>query len=194
MRIRKHRSRQGLRLAITCFVLLSPVALSKEHEKPKPTATPKPTLAPGSRGTPKPVATPDTKIDAKTEAELLQAEDRFVNAIRNHDTKEFEELLADYYADSLAGDERALSKQGALARLAAGKLPAYRVIAAGRKLTRNVDLFVVEGRARDLEAEVSDENPKEGWVQVRRRWTKRGDRWLLVAQVITPEQEHDREN
>jgi hypothetical protein len=147
-----------------------------------PTASQKPTV------TPKPSTTPDTKIDPKTEAELLQAEDRFVIAIQNRDANALSELLTDYYADSRGDDERAVTKHGSIDRARAGKLPVYR-IEKERKLIRSGDTFTVEGLAEDARPVRSEETRKEEWVHVRRLWLRQGDRWLAIAQVITPEEE-----
>lgn len=140
-----------------------------------PAASPKPTASP------KPSPTPETKIDAKTEAELLQAEDRFVIAIRNRDTKALEALLHPYYADSVEGRESAVTKRGVMIRLSAGRLPAYRV-EKERKLIRSGDSFTVEGQAKDAGREETDENE---WVHVRRLWERQGDGWIVTAQIIT---------
>ena len=172
----KFSTRAGISALLMSLMLASGIAMAE----PSPSST-----------KPPPKETPNPKLDPKTEAELLQAEDRFINAIRNGDAKELEKLLADYYADSAADEERAMNKQGALARVAAGNLPAYPIEAKGRRLTHSADIFTIEGQAKKLRSEDSDEPPKEEWLQVRRRWTKQGDRWLLVAQRITSEEDND---
>ena len=189
-RMRRGLRRVGFRLGTISCVLLTSVALSEAKQKPKPTATPQPTLTPNPSATapatqtPKPALTPETKIDARTEAELLQAEDRFINAIRNRDAKALSDLLADYYADSFRDDERAINKRGSIERATEGKLSIYRV-EKERKLIRSGDTFTVEGLAKKVNPLASEENPKEEWVDVRRLWLRQGDRWLAIAQIIT---------
>jgi hypothetical protein len=169
---------------------LSSVALSDAKQKPKPTATPKPTLTPNPSATapttetPKPSSTPETKIDARTEAELLQAEDRFINAIRNHDGKELEDLLHPYYADSFEGASSAIAKRGVIMRATNGQLPAYH-IEKERKLIRSGDSFTVEGLGKDTAHELTEDNSSEHWVFVRRIWTREGGRWIANTQIIT---------
>ena len=167
------------------FAIAQPTPSKSKPPEKTPTANQKPTASP------KPSPTPETKIDAKTEAELLQAEDRFVIAIQNRDAKALEEILHAYYADSFEGGERAVTKHGAITRASAGRLPAYRV-EKERKLIRSGDSFTVEGMAKDAARKVSDERPNE-WVHVRRLWERQGDRWIATAQIITPEEEFEQE-
>ena len=159
------------------FAIAQPTPSETKPPEKTPTATQKPTASP------KPAPTPDTKIDAKTEAELLQAEDRFVIAIQNRDAKALDELLHPYYADSFEGGERAVTKHGVITRASAGRLSAYRV-EKERKLIRSGDSFTVEGLGKDAAREESDDRPNE-WVHVRRLWMRQGDRWFATAQIIT---------
>src|SRR2546423_6867725 len=156
--------------AILTISLSGAIAVAQQEKDAKPTTTPKPSL------------TPETTIDFKTAAELLQAEDRFINAIRNGDAKALNDLLADYYADSFHDDERAVNKRGSIKRATEGKLPIYRV-EKERKLIRSGDTFTVEGLAKKANLLASEENPKEEWVHVRRLWLRQGDRWLAIAQI-----------
>jgi hypothetical protein len=164
----------------------APEKTSGKTPEKTPTASQKPTASP------KPLPTPETKIDAKTAAELLQAEDRFIIAIRNRDAKALSDLLADYYADSFRDDERAINKRGSIERATEGKLSIYRV-EKERKLIRSGDTFTVEGLAKKAKPLASEENPKEEWVHVRRLWLRQGDRWLAIAQIITPAEEREAE-
>jgi hypothetical protein len=183
-------------LTILSLVLSGAVALSKEPQKSKPTATPKPALtpqptsSPESIATPKPAPTPDTKIDAKMEAELLEAEDRFINAIRNHDEKELEAILHPYYADAIDGQSSARTKHGVILRATDGSLPAYR-IEKERKLTRSGDSFTVEGLGRDVAHELTEDKPSEEWALVRRIWSRETGHFIATAQIITPLQEKE---
>jgi hypothetical protein len=155
---------------------------AKTPEK-TPAANQKPTTSP------KPSPTPDTKIDAKTEAELLQAEDRFVVAIGNRDAKALEELLHSYYADSFEGSERAVTKRGFITLASAGRLPIYRV-ERERKLIRSGDVFTVEGLATNTASAGLEDRPVE-WVHVRRLWERQGNRWIAIAQIITEKPERE---
>jgi hypothetical protein len=171
-------------LTILTLVLSSTVALSQKQKQSKPIPAPSPTATQVATTTPKSLPTPETKIDPKMEAELLQAEDRFISAIRNRDAKALSELLADYYADSFRDDERAINKRGFIERATQGKLSIYRV-EKERKLIRSGDTFTIEGLAKNEKPLPSEENPKEEWVHVRRLWLRQGDRWLAIAQIIT---------
>jgi hypothetical protein len=186
----------GFRWGTISFVLLSSVALTDAKQKPKATATPTPALTTNPSATapttptPKPSSTPDTKIDARMEAELLQAEDRFINAIRNHDVKELEGLLHPYFADSLEGASAAISKRGVITRVADGRLPAYQ-IEKERKLIRSGDAFTVEGLGKDTAHALTEDNATEHWAFVRRLWSRENGRWIATAQIIAPLEEKD---
>jgi len=174
------------KLGLTVFTLFlsGAIAVAQQEKNAKPMTTPTVTATPKRAATPDPSPTPETKIDAKTAAELLQAEDRFIIAIRNHDAKALSDLLADYYADSFRDDEKAINKRGSIERATEGKLSIYRV-EKERKLIRSGDTFTVEGLAKKAKPLASEENPKEEWVHVRRLWLRQGGRWLAIAQIIT---------
>ena len=167
------------------LVLSSAVVFAQQEKNPKSAATPKPRATQKPTASPKPSPTPDTQIDAKTEAELLQAEDRFVSAIQNRDVKVLEELLHAQYATAFEGQKRAITKSGAIMRASEGRLAAYRV-EKERKLIRSGNAFTVEGLAKDAARDASDERPNE-WVHVRRLWERQGNRWIATAQIITSE-------
>jgi hypothetical protein len=179
-----------LALTILSLALSNAVVFAQQENNSKPAATSTPMAPQKPTASPKPSPTPDTKIDAKTEAELLQAEDRFINGILNRDAKALEELLHPGYADSINGSERAINKRGTLARVAAGRMPAYRV-EKERKLTRSGDVFTVEGLGNDISHELTEDNPTEQWAQVRRIWSREGTRWVATAQIITPLKENE---
>jgi hypothetical protein len=195
-RMRRGLRQVGFRLGAISCVLLTSVALSEAKQKPAPTATPKPTLTPNPSATPattqapKPPSTPETKIDTRTEAELLQAEDRFINAIRNHDAKELEDLLHPHYADAFDGAGSAITKRGVITRATDARLPAYR-IEKERKLIRSGDTFTVEGLGKDTAHELTEDNPSEHWAYVRRIWTREHGRWIATAQIIKPIEDNE---
>src|ERR1043165_496571 len=101
-------------LSLLSVLLSSAAGLAQDKQKSKPAASETPAANPKATATPVPSPTPETKIDARTEAELLQAEDRFVNAIRNRDEKALEELLHPYFADSIEGRSAATTKRGVI--------------------------------------------------------------------------------
>ena len=167
------------------------VVFAQQEQHPKSAATPKPENRQTPTASPTPSSTPATEIDALTEAELLLAEDRFVNAIENRDAKELEELLHPQFADAFEGRESAISKRGFIPRASRGSLPVYRV-EKERKLTRSGNLFTVEGLARDMSHEGWESRPAE-WVHVRRLWENQSTRWLATAQIIKPAAEREAE-
>jgi len=177
-------------LTILSLVLSSSVALSQKQKKAKPTPTPNPTATLGATATPRPLPTPETTIDPKMEAELLQAEDRFINAIRNRDAKELEQILHRYFADSFEGSGSAIPKHGFIMRVTSGRMPAYQV-AKDRKLIRSDDSFTVEGLARDVAHELTEDHPTEQWARVRRLWTNEGSQWIATAQIVTRLEERE---
>jgi hypothetical protein len=177
-----------LTMAVLSLALSNAVVLAQPEENSKSPATPKPGTTQTPTASPKP--TPETKIDARTEAELLQAEDRFVIAIKNRDVKELEELLHPQFADSIQGRESAIIKRGFIPKASIGSLPAYRV-EKERKLIRSGDLFTVEGLGKDIAHEMTEDNPSEHWASVRRFWVKEGGRWIATAQIIAPIEDNE---
>jgi hypothetical protein len=175
--------------AILAVGLTNTVVFAQPEKNPISTATPRPETRQTATASPAPSSTPETKIDAPTEAELLLAEDRFVNAIENRDAKELEELLHPQFADAIKGRESAITKRGFIPRVSNGTAPAYRV-EKERKLTRSGNLFTVEGLARDMSHDGWESRPAE-WVRVRRLWEKQSTRWLATAQIIKPAEERE---
>jgi len=183
--IARHPFSMRLTVTILSLVLSSAVVFAQQEKDSKSPATPKPQTSQTPTASPKPSSTPETKIDARTEAELLQAEDRFIIAIQNRDAKELEELLHPQFADSIHGRESAVIKRGFIPKATRGSLPAYHV-EKERKLTRSGDLFTVEGLGKDIAHELTEDNPSEHWVSVRRLWVRENGRWIATAQIIAP--------
>lgn len=129
--------------------------------------------------------TPNTEFDPKSKAELLQMEERFGAAVEKRDTAALNEILADYFAGSYLGAKRAFNKRGAIAKANEGLLTFFR-IEKEQKTNHSVDIFTVEGLAKEKQAEDSGKEQEEKWVHVRRLWTKKDDRWMLVAQILGP--------
>lgn len=159
----------------------------------QPTATAKPTASTSAQPTPSPKAssTPETAIDAKTEAELLRAEDRLLKAIRDRDAKVLEEVLHPGFADAIEGAETAVNKRGFIMRARDGRLPAYKV-EKERVLERSGDSFTVEGTARDG-ADLPHDHRGAEWAHVRRIWTREGGQWIVTAQIVEPMKERAEE-
>ncbi len=185
------RCSSKIRLTVLVLLVSGSVALAQKEQKPaKPTATPRPAASLTPSVTPKPSPTPETSIDAKLEAELLQAEDRFINAIRNRDAKELEAILHPQYADSMEGSERAIIKRAVIARAIEGRLPAYK-IERERKVVRSGDVFDVQGLANNVAQELTEDAPTEKWALVRRIWTKENGRWIATAQMVKEMEENE---
>jgi len=178
-------------LTVLSLALSNAIVFAQQEKNSKSTASPKPSTSQTPTASPKPSPTPETKIDARTEAELLQAEDRFVIAIENRDAKELEELLHPQFADSIEGRTSALAKRGFIMKASGGNLPVYR-IEKERKLTRYGNAFTVEGLARDMSRDGWEERAEE-WAHVRRLWEKQGTRWIAGSQIITPGDEREAE-
>ena len=124
------------------------------------------------------------RVDKKAEREIRKAEEQFGQAIRKRDAAALDRMLAEYYSDAFEGSERAVSKSGTLARCKAGTLSYYK-IEAERKLTARVELIQVEGVAK-MKQQNGRDNEAETEIRVKRLWTKKDGRWVLVAQTIEP--------
>jgi hypothetical protein len=181
----------GLALTVLSLAWSNAVVFAQQEKNSKSTGTAKPATSQTPTASPKPSPTPETKIDARTEAELLQAEDRFVIAIENRDIKELEELLHPQFADSIEGRSSAFAKRGFIMRASGGNLPVYR-IEKERKLIRSGNAFTVEGLARDMSRDGWEERAEE-WAHVRRLWEKQGTRWIAGSQIIAPGEEREAE-
>lgn len=133
---------------------------------------------------PSAVSTSKSRIDKRLEREINKAEGQLEQAIRKRDVTSLDLLLADYYADAYEGSERALSKSGALAKCKAGTLVYYK-IEDQKQLTVRVDIIQVEGVAR-TEEKLGTDSEIEREIRLKRLWTKKGGRWLLIAQTLQP--------
>ena len=102
-------------------------------------------------------------------------------AIAKRDIPVLEKMLADHYFDAFS-DENALSRANTIARCKAGLL-SFLAIEKELHLSPNVEGIAVEGLARFHPTQVDDRTPEEHWISVRRLWTKKDGRWLLLSQV-----------
>ena len=174
------RERSGAaKTGLTILVLALSGAVVLAEPSPHPSAS----KAPDKSSSPTPEKTPDTTIDEKTEADLLQAEERFNSAILNADTKELTEMLHELYADAFGKHaKRAINKRGTLERARKERLFAYR-IEKQRKIIRSGDSFTIEGLAK-AERRIRGDEPTDKWFQVQRIWTKTQGGWVLNAQSV----------
>ena len=132
------------------------------------------------------------EVDPKTLKELKAAEERLGQAIEKRDTAALTEMLADYYADSIGDEDRAVPKRGVIARAKVGTLAFYRVERDAR-FTTSAATYTVEGEAKSFDRLVTDQPAKFKWVRVRRMWIKKDGHWLLILQNIRDVEEEKSE-
>ena len=133
-----------------------------------------------------PLSPPKTvRVDKKLEREIRAAEDRLRLAIEKRDPDSLNLVLADYYADSHEGSDRAIGKETTLAKCKSGRLHFYQ-IEKDRKLTVRAELVQVTGVAREEEGKLQSDNDFAADVYVTRLWTKKDGRWQLIAQTLRP--------
>lgn len=106
----------------------------------------------------------------------------FGRAIERRDAASLNRLLADYYADGQEDSKRATAKEATLAHCKAGTLTYYQ-IQAERKFTVRSEIIEIQGISRQEQKLVTD-NDVEQFIRVRRMWTKKDGKWLLIAQTI----------
>jgi hypothetical protein len=134
---------------------------------------------------------PESGVDEKTRKEVLEIEKQLGVAITKGDVTLLDKLLADYYADSYEGGEGAVSKKGTMARCRAGTLPYY-ALNEKPELSRSAEMVTIEAVSK-ASATSSNDTPKESVLRVKRVWTKKDGRWLLVAQKRGPAEDEERE-
>jgi hypothetical protein len=123
-----------------------------------------------------------TSNDKRLEREIKTAEARLGKAIRKKDTVALEKLLADYYADSYEGSERAVGKKRTIENCKSGLLRYYQ-IEEDQKFTVRLEIMQIEGTSKFKEAN------RESEIYVTRLWTKKDGRWQLIAQTLRPHEE-----
>jgi hypothetical protein len=149
--------------------------------------------------TPKSESPPSKKVAR----EILKMESQLKQALAKCNTVLLERLLADYYADSYEGSGRAVGKKGTIQRCKDDSVPYYS-IDEDLKLTVRADIVFVEGiskvkpnsgiqtdagREADAGRDDSRNTREREEVRVKRLWTKKDGRWLLIAQSIEPAKE-----
>ena len=125
-----------------------------------------------------------TSANKKLESEIKTVEGRLGKAIRKRDAAALDKLLADYYADSYEGSERAIGKKRIIDKCKSGLL-IYYPIEEDKKFTVRMDIMQIEGRSRIKEANGESE------FYVTRLWTKKDGRWQLIAQTLRPLEEKE---
>jgi len=130
-------------------------------------------------------------VDKKTEREVLAMENQLKQGITRPDTTLLKRILAEYYADSFEGSERAVGKNWAISHAGDPAVP-YFSIDEDRRIFRRADIVFIEGfsgvRAR-AGNDVDEKKPPK--MRIQRLWTKKGSKWLLVAQTKKPMEEDD---
>lgn len=138
----------------------------------------------------------EARPSKKIAREILKMESQLKQALEKCNTELLDRLLADYYADSYEGSESAFGKKRTIQRCQDDSVPYYS-IDEDLKLTVRADIVFVEGISKvkpnsgtdtDTRPETDagrDKREREE-VRVKRLWTKKGGRWLLIAQSIGP--------
>jgi hypothetical protein len=124
------------------------------------------------------------RVSRRTAHEVSKSERKLGVAIRSKDVVSLERLLADYFAASYEGSEKATGKVAVVELCRAGMLPYYQILAEP-KLEARAELVEVAGLARSSLRAGTDREDKRVF-RVKRLWTKQDGRWLLVSQTLTP--------
>jgi hypothetical protein len=122
-----------------------------------------------------------SRVDKKLEREILKAENQLRQAMVKCDADLLEHMLADYYADTFEGSDRAVSKKTTIARCKSGVLHYYS-IEENREISVRADIVVIEGLSH-TKSDANDEMPGRQ-VYVKRLWTKKQGSWQLITQII----------
>lgn len=172
-------------LILTLFALgvtaLSAIAVPEKEAESKTSAE-----AQKEAGSTKPV-------DAKTQKEIRAMEDQLRVAIEKCDEGVLGQLLADYFADSIEGSEKATNKAGTIARCKAGKL-FFLALGDEKELSRSAEIVTIRGVAAAIENKMrTDDVERPKAFRVRRLWAKKSGKWLLILQERAPIEENERE-
>ena len=175
-----------MKLLILALLSLGTLALSGIAAPEKETESKKSAEEKKEAGAPKPV-------DAKTQKEIRAMEEQLRIAIEKCDEVVLGQLLADYFADSVEGNEKATSKAGTIARCKAGKLY-FLALGDDKELSRSADVVTVRGVAPAIESKTkADDVERPKAFRVRRLWTKKSGKWLLIVQERSPIEDDERE-
>jgi hypothetical protein len=122
-----------------------------------------------------------TRLDGTTSKEILDMEKQLGQAMSPCDAVLLDKLLADYFADSYVGSEKAGSKGTTLARCRSG-VATYYAIDKHRRLTRRGSIVVVAG-VSNSKAQSGTDNDEEDRLRIERFWTRVDGRWQLISQT-----------
>ena len=127
----------------------------------------------------------------RIQREILNMEGQLKRALAKCNATALNLLLADYYADSFGDSESAVGKQRTIESCKTGSVTYYSIIEHLEFSIQN-DLVVISGIAKDhsntLQTDVASTQPAKE-VRVKRTWTNKSGRWLLISQWIGPEEE-----
>lgn len=127
----------------------------------------------------------------KVQREILKMEAQFQRALTKCDATALDRLLADYYADSFGDSERAVGKQRTIKSCKTSRV-SYYSINEHRKFNVQGEFVVISGIAKEqantLQTDIASEQPAKE-VRVKRTWTNKSGRWLLISQWIGPDEE-----
>jgi hypothetical protein len=133
---------------------------------------------------------PQTRVSKKLEREILNSETQLGKAINKRDLAALDKLLAEYYADGYEGSERAAGKRTVLDECRSGTLPFYE-IQSQRKLEVRAEIVEIEGLGKVRLPSGNHANKEESF-RVKRLWTKKNGRWLLIAQALESLEEDEK--
>jgi hypothetical protein len=133
-----------------------------------------------------------TAVDKKTEREVLAMENKLKQGITRPDATLLKRILAEYYADSFEGSERAAGKNWAISHAGDPAVP-YFSIDEDRRIFRRADIVFIEGFSETKARAGTDVDDKKRprKMRIQRLWTKKSNKWLLVAQTKKPMEEDD---
>jgi hypothetical protein len=132
-------------------------------------------------------------VDARTKKEIQAMEDRLRAAFEKCNEGDLDQLLADYFADSVEGREQATNKAGMIARCKAGKL-FFLALGEEKELSRSAEVVTIRGVAAAPENKIqTDDVERPKAFRVRRLWAKKSGKWLLILQERAPVEEEERE-
>lgn len=125
----------------------------------------------------------DAHANKKIEREILKAENQLKQALEKCNNASLNRILADYYADSYEGSDRAVGKRWTIDHCGDSQAR-YFSIDEHREISVRVDIVFIEGISKVRSDAGSKEGEKE--MRVKRLWTKKDGRWQLVAQTLGP--------
>src|SRR5260370_10226468 len=139
----------------------------------------------GQRPVEEPISrTTRTRVDKRLAREILKMEDQLRQASLKCDAASLDRLLADYFDSAYEGSEKGTSKRATLALCRAGTLSYYE-IEDEKAINVRSEIVVIEGNSKAPQRSGTD-NKEESEIHVKRLWTKKDSRWLLVAQTLQP--------